>query len=135
MMEWCKPIHPVLALWLRRSPWKKTLRVRHGPWHFLWGFEDFFQHRRLTRIFKDWIEGVSDEIEKRLQVGIPKFFGGLFGAVGEIDEKRQDFIGSDGVQFPVTEPGPERNSHELIILQRIFFRAGGMILDERTDSY
>jgi hypothetical protein len=59
--------------------------LQHGPWHPFWGLEDFFQHRCLTRVFKDWIEGVSDEIEKRLQVCIAEFFGGLFCAVGEID--------------------------------------------------
>ncbi len=62
-----------------------------------------------------------DEIEERLQVGVAEFFGGLFGAVGEIDKKRQNFVGGDGVQFPVTELGPERAGHVLIILQRIFF--------------
>jgi len=94
--------------------------LQHCPWHFLWGLEDFFQHRRFAGIFKVWLECVSDEIEERLQIGTAEFLGGLFGAVDEIDWKRQDFICGDGVQFPVTVLVPERFGHILIILQRIF---------------
>ena len=96
---------PVPRIFHPKNDLVNNIFSQHGPWHFLWGLEDFLEHRCLAWVFKVWLECVFDEIEKRFQIGIAELFSGLFGAVGEIDKKRQDFIGGDGIQFSFSELG------------------------------
>ncbi len=49
------------------------------------------------------IDGVADVIEKGLDAGITVALGGLLGALGELDQKVQNLIRSDGIKFPITK--------------------------------
>jgi hypothetical protein len=67
------------------------------------GSEYFSQNGRVTGIFDLKIDSVSNVIEKGLETGIAVSFGGLFVSFSEAGQKGQNFIRSDGFQFPVTK--------------------------------
>ena len=48
---------------------------------------------------------LSDEIEKRGQLGVPGPFGCLFGVLIDLGEEREDFLRGKGVEVSFTKLG------------------------------
>ncbi len=67
------------------------------------------------------IDGVADVIEKGFDAGITVALGGLLGALGELDQKGQNLIRSDGFYFQTTKLIFKVGEKELIISLRVFF--------------
>jgi len=67
------------------------------------------------------IDGVANVIEKGLDAGITVALGGLLGTLGELDQKGQNLIRSDGFYLPTTKLILKLFKKEIIISLRVFF--------------
>jgi hypothetical protein len=65
--------------------------------------EYFSQNGGVAGILDLKINSVANVIEIGLETGIAVSFGGLFVSFSKSGQKGQNFIRSDGFQFPVTK--------------------------------
>ena len=55
--------------------------------------EEVLNHGCVARILQSVIKAFPDEIEKRFDVGVPGVLGGLFVALTDGGQKREDLFG------------------------------------------
>ena len=83
--------------------------------------EYFAQDASIAGVGNVIVDGVSDEIEKRLEQGVAEFLGGLFSAFAEAVQKSHDLIGCYGFQLPVAEFPVENGQQDFIVFSGAFF--------------
>ncbi len=83
--------------------------------------EYFSQNGRVTWILEVRISGIFDVIEKGFEAGITVSFGGLFGSVSELGQKRKNLVWGEGIHLSISKFNLEPGKDKLIVLQRIFF--------------
>ena len=64
---------------------------------------------------------MSDEIEKRGQLGVPGSFGCLFGGLIDLGEEREDFLWGQGVEVSFTKLGGQFRKDRLVGFDGVFF--------------
>ena len=64
---------------------------------------------------------LSDEIEKRGQLGVPGPFGRLFCVLIDLGEEREDFLWGKGVEVSFTKLGSLFGKDRLISFDGVFF--------------
>jgi hypothetical protein len=64
---------------------------------------------------------LSDEIEKRGQLGVPGSFGRLFSVLIDLGEERKDFLWGEGIEIPFTKLSGQFGKDRLVGFDGVFF--------------
>ena len=83
--------------------------------------EYFAQDAGIAWVGDVFVDGVSEEIEKRFEQRVAEFLGGLSGSLTESVQENHDFIGCDGFKLPVTEFPVENGKQDFIVFSCAFF--------------
>jgi hypothetical protein len=101
----------------------------------LWDFrnlKEFSHHRVIAGVLKGGIVIFLDEIEEGAEVRIAGMLGELFVTFRYPREKREDFIGGQGLEFSIIELLAEFRDGGVVGSEGIFFSNG--VCDTRTNT-